>query len=98
MAIPERVLLTADSVGGVWTYAIELARGLSERGTRIALATMGAPLSRGQGREASCVRGLQVFETGFKLEWMPDPWEDVRRAGDWLLALTASFQPDLVHL
>lgn len=29
-----RVLLTADTVGGVWTYARELATGLARRGCR----------------------------------------------------------------
>ena len=32
LPLPRRVLMTADTVGGVWTYAIELARGLAERG------------------------------------------------------------------
>jgi glycosyltransferase involved in cell wall biosynthesis len=29
---------------------------------------------------------------------MPDPWEDLERAGDWLLGLEAEFRPDVVHL
>jgi glycosyltransferase involved in cell wall biosynthesis len=29
---------------------------------------------------------------------MEDPWEDVKAAGDWLLALAARTRPDLVHL
>ena len=41
--LPRKVLMTADTVGGVWTYAVELARGLADRGVEVALATMGAP-------------------------------------------------------
>ena len=33
MASPaRRILMTTDAVGGVWTYATELVRGLCERG------------------------------------------------------------------
>ena len=96
--LPHRVLLTADTVGGAWTYAVDLARGLSARGVEVALATMGAPLSDAQRETAERIPGLLVFESGFRLEWMEDPWRDVERAGDWLLGLEARFGPDLVHL
>lgn len=93
--LPRRVLMTADAAGGVWTYALELARGLAARGIDTALAVMGAALEPDQRCEA---RGLQVLEGPFKLEWMDDPWEDVRQAGDWLLALEERLRPDIVHL
>ena len=32
--MPRRVLITADAVGGVWTYALDLARGLAARRRR----------------------------------------------------------------
>jgi glycogen synthase len=98
MAVPERVLLTADTVGGVWTYALELARGLMAGGTRVALAAMGAPLGRDQKRDAQSVDRLSVFESNFRLEWMADPWEDIGLAGEWLLRLSDSFRPDIIHL
>jgi glycosyltransferase involved in cell wall biosynthesis len=34
----------------------------------------------------------------YKLEWMDDPWDDVARAGEWLLDLERIESPDLVHL
>ena len=34
----------------------------------------------------------------FALEWMDEPWDDVARAGDWLLALEERDRPDVVHL
>ena len=43
--LPDHVLMTADTVGGVWTYALELARALAVFRTRTTLATLGAPLS-----------------------------------------------------
>src|SRR3954464_9968737 len=35
-----RVLMTADAVGGVWTYALELARALIPAGLSTTIATM----------------------------------------------------------
>ena len=32
--LARRILMTADAVGGVWTYATELSRALCERGDR----------------------------------------------------------------
>ncbi|MFN7139968.1 MAG: glycosyltransferase family 4 protein [Limisphaerales bacterium] len=95
---PKRVLMTADTIGGVWTYALELARALAEHNVQVALATMGNPLSRDQRRETKSLRNLEVFESSYKLEWMDNPWNDVSRAGNWLLELESRVQPDLVHL
>lgn len=95
---PLRVLMTADTVGGVWTYALELARALAPGGVRVSLATMGERPTAAQRREAGEVPGLEVFESAFRLEWMEAPWDDVARAGDWLLGLEARVRPDVVHL
>jgi glycosyltransferase involved in cell wall biosynthesis len=64
----------------------------------VALATMGAPLRREQRRDAAREPGLEIHESAFRLEWMSDPWDDVRRAGDWLLELEERAAPDVVHL
>ncbi len=78
---PGSVLMTADTVGGVFSYAIELARALAARGVRTSLATLGGPLSAPQREAAGRVPGLAVFESSFRLEWMEDPWDDVARRG-----------------
>ena len=36
-----RVLMTADAVGGVWTYALELARALAPHGVALGTAHRG---------------------------------------------------------
>jgi glycogen(starch) synthase len=94
----QRVLMTTDTVGGVWTYALELARALCRHDVQVALATMGAPLSRSQRAELWGCPGLSIYESAFKLEWMDDPWADIVQAGDWLLRLEEAIQPDVVHL
>ncbi len=93
-----QLLMTADTVGGVWTYALELARALHPHGIRTALATMGALPTREQEEEAEQVPDLQLIPSGFKLEWMDDPWDEVRAAGEWLLWLEQCVRPDVVHL
>jgi glycogen synthase len=93
-----KVLLTTDTVGGVWTYALELSRALAFHDVRIALATMGGPLSASQRAEVSRLSNVDIFESHYLLEWMQDPWNDVRCAGDWLLDIERDFSPDVIHL
>jgi glycogen(starch) synthase len=90
--------MTADPIGGVWTYALELAHALAPHGVEVALATMGAPLRPDQREALHRLPTVEVFEGRWKLEWMDDPWEDVARAGDWLLKLEDMLKPDIVHL
>src|ERR671936_823141 len=93
-----RILMTADAVGGVWTYALELARALRQHGIQTTLATMGPRPSRDQLDAAAEIPELEVITSDFELEWMDDPWRDVEAAGDWLLSLEARVEPAIVHL
>jgi glycosyltransferase involved in cell wall biosynthesis len=93
-----RVLMTTDTVGGVWTYACELIGALAPRGVEVTLATMGGGLSPSQARRAARLGNLELVESKFALEWMPEPWRDVDAAGAWLLELAARVAPDVVHL
>lgn len=93
-----KILMTTDTVGGVWTYALELAGGLAQHDVVVHLATMGAPISSEQRNEAESVKGLVLHESDYKLEWMSDCWDDVEAAGEWLLELQAAILPDVVHL
>lgn len=92
------VLMTADTVGGVWSYALELCGALSPFGVRVTLATMGAPLREDQRADVRRLDNVTVHESAYKLEWMQDCWNDVEEAGRWLMGLAAHAQPDLVHL
>ena len=95
---PLRLLLTADTIGGVWTYALELVQALAPWGCEVLLATLGRPLSPSQSRAAAQIAGLTVCESRYKLEWMDDPWADVDASGAWLMELAQEFQPRIVHL
>ncbi|MCW0372251.1 glycosyltransferase family 4 protein [Xanthomonas sacchari] len=95
---PLRILMTADTVGGVWQYALSLCRVLTAQGDRVELATMGATPTPAQWREAAAIQGLRLHASGYRLLWMDDPWADVSSAGRWLQALAAQVRPDVVHL
>ena len=90
--------MTADTVGGVWTYAVDLAGALSVEGFEIALATMGGPTSPQQRSDARQAAVLGVFESSFRLPWMDEPWDDVAEAKRWLLELCSHVEPDMVHV
>jgi glycosyltransferase involved in cell wall biosynthesis len=92
-----RVLMTADAVGGVWNYAVDLARALRPLGVDVHLATMGTFPSAEQLREARAVCA-SIHPSSFALEWEEEPWDDVDEAGAWLLDLADEIEPDLVHL
>lgn len=90
-----RILLTADTVGGVWDHAVTLAHALDARGHEVLLAVIGDP--RGP-RLAHVPGGVQVVWRTYRLEWMRDAADDVRAAGEWLAGLAHAWLPDVVHL
>jgi len=94
---PRRILMTCDTVGGVWRYAMELSRVLCLRGHAVTLAAMGPPPSRAQQTEAAAIPGLAFRSHACKLVWMEEPWRDLREAGEWLLRLADEVRPDIVH-
>ncbi len=93
-----KLLLTADPIGGVWTFALTLCRNLQHFGVRIALATMGRELSIDQRAAVAKLSHVRLYESRYRLCWMEDPWEDVAAAGGWLLTVAEEFCPDIVHL
>ena len=92
------ILMTADSSGGVWTFAIDLARGLAARGVGIMLAVMGRPLSVEQRRAADRIPGLTLTARPYRAEWMEESLDEVEEAGAWLLDLARTTAPDVVHI
>jgi glycogen synthase len=95
---PHRVLMTADTVGGVWTYAMELVRGLKRHGVEVVLFSMGRLPDHDQQREAAQQDNLVLIPTQYRLEWMDDCVSDLAASGDALLTLEQQYKPDLVHV
>jgi len=96
--LPQRVLMTVDTVGEVWTYALDLARAFAAQGIEVALAAMGEPLSDSQRQAVDRIPRLRVFESGFRLESLKEAARDVERASEWLLRLEHRIGPDVIHL
>ena len=67
---PRRILMTADAVGGVWTYAVGLAAGLAERGVETVLAVLGPQPGTEQRAAAASVPGLVLQSLPLPLDWL----------------------------
>jgi len=75
-----QIFMTADSVGGVWNFSLQLARELLKRGHSVILASMGSPLSPAQRDSAAALEGLEHHHRPYRLPWMADSATDVERA------------------
>jgi glycogen(starch) synthase len=92
------VLMTTDSVGGVWTYSLDLAAATAEHGVRYTLVCLGPTPTEEQRRAAARLDNVSLLCFEGRLEWMDGPWHDVDAAGEWLLDLERQRRPDIVHL
>ncbi len=90
-----KLLITADTVGGVWRYAIDLARGA---GVQTILALMGPPPSPSQVEEARAITGVHVVHTGLPLDWTAETPDNLARSSQQLAALAALSGADSIHL
>jgi len=90
--------MTADAVGGVWQYTVDLVRRLTEDGAEVLVAILGPAPSEEQRNELRRVPRVRFAEKSFALEWEPNSWGDVDASGEWLLELDSQFHADVVHL
>ena len=93
-----KILMTTDTVGGVWVYSLELCKALQKYGVQVHLAAMGQWPSEEQEKEAARLPNVLLYKSDYKLEWMQDPWDDVERARKWINSIYHTVLPDLVHL
>lgn len=97
-----RIVMTSDTAGGVWTFAMTLARELGTRGHEVHVMTGGPAMSEGQRAEAAAIDGLRVHERASRLEWEDDPrgdlWEEIGRWVESLRRLVEVVDPDALHL
>jgi len=93
-----RILITADAVGGVWQYSLDLARGLSRLGHETVLALMGPAATSEQIKAAARVPGLRLVDTGLELDWLAKDEASLVHAAEAVAALAAEAGADLVQL
>lgn len=92
------ILMTADTVGGVWTYTRELASGLVRRGHQVTLISFGRLPSEDQVRWMEGLTSIQYHATEYRLEWMQESEQDIEASRAALGKLIAEVKPDLLHL
>jgi glycosyltransferase involved in cell wall biosynthesis len=98
MNSPLKILMTADAVGGVWQYSLDLAKGLSGSGVETVLAVMGPSPAPAQLKAASAVPGLTLLDTGLPLDWLAPHDAAVKSAGNGVAELAERHGVDIVQL
>ncbi|MGJ4995788.1 glycosyltransferase family 4 protein [Bradyrhizobium sp. HKCCYLS3077] len=93
----QRVMMTTDTVGGVWRYATTLAIALGDLGVEVHLVTLGRRMNSDQRADIAGA-GIRLFETDLALEWQDPEGRDIDHARRVLHAIACDVQPDLVHL
>lgn len=93
-----RVFLTTDAVGGVWQYALDLARFFRTHEIEVILAILGPAPSADKRAEVELVPGLKILETGLPLEWMTGRPEEISLAGRALAEMAEETGAEIVHL
>jgi glycosyltransferase involved in cell wall biosynthesis len=99
VSTPRRLLMTADAVGGVWPYALDLAAALARRhNVETTLAVLGPLPDEDQRWSAGLVPGLRLVETALPLDWLAGRPEDVEAAGRRIAALAVDAGAEMVQL
>jgi glycosyltransferase involved in cell wall biosynthesis len=92
-----RILMTSDTIGGVWTYASALASALAASGAEVHLVTMG-PRARADQRAMLQGDRVHLIETDLALEWQDPEGLDRPVAQHVLTELEEEIEPDVIHL
>ena len=91
------VLMTADTIGGVWTYTRELATQLSRKGIRVTLVSFGEIPTSAQTEWLEGLSDVSLHPTAFRLEWMQDAQSDLQQSAAFLRDVIAETKPDVLH-
>lgn len=92
-----RIMMTTDTVGGVWTYSCALASSLAASGADVTLVTLGSR-ARVDQRQMLRGTGANLIETDLALEWQDPEGRNVSDAKRVLANLESRLMPDVVHL
>jgi glycosyltransferase involved in cell wall biosynthesis len=92
------ILVTTDTLSGVWTYTRELVSGLVSRGLRVTLVSFGEVPLPEQTSWMESLHGLDYHPTAFRLEWMQEGEQDYRDSSNYLISLVHEIRPDVLHL
>jgi glycosyltransferase involved in cell wall biosynthesis len=90
-----RALITLDAVGGVWRYAIDVARGLKLHGVECMLVGFGPEPDPGQRGECGCGELVWTHEP---LDWTVSDSAQLHRGTDTLAGLARDWDADILHV
>lgn len=93
-----RVLMTGDTVGGVFTYALDLAEALIAHDVEVTLYTTGGVPTEAQERATARLPNLTHVARPYACEWMDDPGPDLATADEELRDIAGELKPDIVHV
>jgi glycosyltransferase involved in cell wall biosynthesis len=95
---PRRVMMTVDAVGGVWRYALDLARAMQRHDVRYHLLGIGPRPDGAMLRECVEIENVELTWTTLPLDWMV---EDERALDDLAIVVperAQDWRADLLHL
>jgi glycogen(starch) synthase len=98
LQVPVHVLVTTDTLSGVWTYTRELVTGLTSRGIRVTLVSLGEIPLPHQISWMDQLHGLDYRPTAFRLDWMQEGEHDFEDSSAFLMQLVRELKPNLLHL
>ena len=95
-ATPRHLLMTVDCVGGVWRYAMDLARELLKSRVETVFVGFGPRPSSEMLREAQAIGKL--CWSSAPLDWMASEESELAQVADILSDLAAAHSAELLHL
>ncbi|HEX5236786.1 MAG TPA: glycosyltransferase family 4 protein [Silvibacterium sp.] len=96
-----RILMTTDTVGGVWTFTQELATGLLQRGCTLVLVSFGRSPSLAQQEWTEEITRIWPNSFRYKaseapLEWMRNNERAYSDAAPFLNEIAVEFRPNIL--
>jgi glycosyltransferase involved in cell wall biosynthesis len=91
------ILVTTDTITGIWTYTRELVTSLVTSDVRVTLVSFGEIPLPEQISWMDHLHGLEYRPTAFRLEWMHEGEHDFQDSCRYLEGLIAERRPDVLH-
>lgn len=91
------ILVTSDTITGVWAYTRELVTGLVSSGATVTLVSFGEIPLPHQVSWMDNLHGLDYRPTAFRLEWMQEGEADLEDCLRYLESVMGEVMPDIIH-
>lgn len=97
-APPLKLFMTTDAVGGIFAYALDLARALVPYGVQTELAVLGPAMNARQAQAVRAVPGLRLQQLDLPLDWLASDPSEIEQSAAALARLAVKAEADVVHL